>query len=119
MPISLELWISNLVGIARDIRDSEHQRLRWLAPDAAAWERPAELLCVLWDDYQLELFLKEEGPNLSSTQLRAAVTLLEESTQFDVGPDGWRDPEEVLNDPRWERVRQSARAFEVAFQEES
>jgi hypothetical protein len=66
MAISRELWIGNLVESARDIGDSERQRLRWLAPDAAAWERPVELLCVLLDDYQLELFLKEEGPNLSS-----------------------------------------------------
>jgi hypothetical protein len=118
MAISRELWISNLVGSARAIGDSQRQQLRWLAPDAAAWERPAELLCVLLDDNQLELFLKEEGHSLSSTQLSTAA-LLEEAIKYDVGPDGWRDPEEVLNDPSWEKVRQTARAFESAFEEQS
>jgi hypothetical protein len=119
MAISRELWISNLVDSARAIGDSQRQQLRWLASDAAAWERPAELLCELLDDNQLELFLKEEGHSLSSTQLSTARALLEEAIKYDVGPDGWRDPEEVLNDPSWEKVRQTARAFESAFEKQS
>jgi hypothetical protein len=117
MTIPRELWISNLVGIAKDLADSERQRSRWLAADAEAWERPAELLCVVLDDYQLELFLKEQGPSLSTEQLSAAVALLQQSIEYDVGPTGWRDPEEVLSDPAWERLRQTARTFEAAFNE--
>jgi hypothetical protein len=117
MAISRELWISNLVGIAKDLGDSEQQRSRWLAPDAAAWERPAELLCVAVDDYQLELFITEEGSTLSPKQLSIAVALLQQSVEYDCGPTGWRDPEEVLSDPVWERLRQTARDFVAAFQE--
>jgi hypothetical protein len=119
MAISRELWSSNLVDSARAIGDSQRQQLRWLASDAAAWERPAELLCELLDDNQLELFLKEEGHSLSLTQLSTATALLEEAIKYDVGPDGWRDSEEVLNDPSWEKVRQAARAFESAFEKQS
>ena len=119
MTISRELWIRNLVGIARDLADSEQQQSRWLAADAAAWERPSELLCVVLDDYQLELFLKEQGPSLSTEQLGATVALLQQSMEYDVGPTGWRDPEEVLGDTDWERLRQAARAFEAAFHETS
>jgi hypothetical protein len=99
MAISRELWISNLMDSARAVGDSQRQQLRWLASDAAAWERPAEPLCELLDDNQLELFLKEEGHSLSSTQLSTARALLEEAIKYDVGPDGWRDPEEVLMTP--------------------
>jgi hypothetical protein len=115
MSISRELWISNLMDCATAIGDTQRQQIRWLAPDAAAWERPAELLCGLLDDCQLELFIDEQGSSLSSGQLHMAKALLDEATRFDVGPDGWRDPEEVLNDPGWEKVRQTARAFESVF----
>lgn len=117
MAISRELWISNLVGIARELADSERQQSRWLAADAAAWERPCELLCVVLDDRQLELFLKEQGPSLSKEQFDAATALLEQSMAYDVGPTGWRDPKEVLSDPTWEKLRQAARGFQFAFNE--
>jgi hypothetical protein len=119
MSISRELWISNLMNSASAIGDTQHQQTRWLAPDAASWERPTELLCGLLDDCQLELFIDEQGPSLSSGQLHIAKALLDEATRFDVDPDGWRDPEEVLNDPCWEKVRQIARAFESVFRERS
>jgi hypothetical protein len=119
MTISRELWVRNLVGIAKDLADSEHQQSRWLAADSAAWERPCELLCVVVDDCQLELFVKEQGPSLSKEQLDAATALLQQSLAYDVGPTGWRDPKEVLSDPAWERLRQAARSFEDAFNEKS
>jgi hypothetical protein len=117
MAISREHWIRNLVGVAKDLGDSEYQRSRWLAPDAEAWERPAELLNVALDDYQLELFITEEGSKLSSKQLSAATAFLQQATEYDCGPTGWRDSREVLCDPVWERLRQTARDFVAAFQD--
>ena len=102
MSIPRELWLSNLIGAARSIADAERQQSRWLAPDAATWERPAELLCMVVDDCCLELFIKEQGPSLTSDQLNAATDLFDLSMKYDAGPTGWRDPNEVLNDPEWE-----------------
>jgi hypothetical protein len=118
MAVSRELWVSNLIGIAKDLGDEEHQRSRWLASDAAAWERPAELLCVLVDDCQFELFVAQEETAMSPEQKNAAVALLERSLKYDTGPDGWRDPQEVLNDPAWKDLQDSARAFVSVFQKE-
>lgn len=44
---------------ARDLADAKHQEQRWLAVDAAAWEQPAELLNVLLDDMNFELYIEE------------------------------------------------------------
>ncbi len=113
--MSLELWTSNLVSCADDIADAEHQRLRWLAVDAQAWERPAELLCALLDDCNLEFFIQDQGPELSDEQLQTAMSLYKGAMSYDVGPTGWRDPQEVLNDPQWDELRTKARQFSAAL----
>ena len=116
MAITYQFWVGNLIGGARDIADEEAQKRRWIALDARAWERPAELLCVLLDDMNLELFIEEHGSRFSEEQLRTARDLSQAIRDFDCGPDGWRDPNDVLQDPAWEAVRGKARAFVSAFE---
>jgi hypothetical protein len=116
MTISFQLWAKNLVESAAALADEETQCRRWVAPDAASWERPAELLMVLLDDCCLELFIKENRAKLSQTQLGAAMDLAQAASAYDCGPDGWRDPHEVLRDPGWRSLRLKARAFAAAFE---
>jgi hypothetical protein len=59
MAIFFEFWTENLLSAARDLADAKHQEQRWLAVDAAAWEQPAELLNVLLDDMNFELYTEE------------------------------------------------------------
>ena len=115
MAITYEFWVRNLIEAAADISNAERQAQRWIAPDAAAWERPAELLCVLLDDMNFELFIEQNPERLSEVQLRAATEFAQAALSFDCGPDGWRDPHDVLRDPAWEGVQMKGRAFESAF----
>ncbi len=110
-----ELWTSNLVNAARGIGDAEHQRSRWLAPDAFAWERPEELI-NMWEDSLPELFMEEYGAALSREQADAATVLRDELNSYcDATPDNL-DPRQVLADPRWDVVRSKARSFVAAFE---
>lgn len=118
MAITYEFWVSNLLQSARDLADAGTQAQRWVASDAKAWERPTELLCVLSDDCNFELFIKEHHERLSDVQLVSATELLRVSLAYDCGPDGWRDPVSVLNDSAWEDVREKARAFIAAYSQE-
>jgi hypothetical protein len=56
-----ERWIGNLIEAAEMIGNSEKQERRWLAPDSMAWERPEELINVLFDDCNFELFIEQYG----------------------------------------------------------
>lgn len=116
MAISFEFWTENLLSAARDLADTEHQEQRWLAVDAAAWERPAELLSVLLDDMNFELYIEENRCALTEEQISSATALAQSAADFDVGPDGWRDPRAVLSDPVWERLRCNARRFIASFE---
>ncbi len=116
MAITFQFWTENLLSAAEDIADTEHQASRWLATDAAAWERPAELLSVLLDDFNIELYIKENRLLLAEDQLASVTTLAHAALTFDVGLNGWRDAREVLDDPAWENLRCNARAFIASFQ---
>lgn len=118
MAISYDFWLGNLLAAAAQIADEEAQVRRWLAEDARAWERPVELLLTL-EDINLELFIEEHWNRFSEPQLTTATELATAAVQFDCGPDGWRNPHEVLLDPAWEEVRRRARAFISAFKSEA
>jgi hypothetical protein len=118
MSITYQFWVTNLIQGARDVADEETQRRRWLSPDVYAWERPAELLSVLLDNMQLELFMADHSARFSEGQLSAAEEFTQALLDFDCGPDGWRDPNDVLRDPLWEGVRGKARLFISAFEGE-
>ena len=110
-----ELWIANLVEAATDIADKQHQEIRWLAPDAYAWERPEELINVLVDDCVFEGFLNEYASTFSEEQRGAAFALRDELNRFCDATPPSLDPVQVLVDQRWESIRQRATTFIQAF----
>ena len=112
-----ERWIANLMEAASFIANKERQELRWLAPDAYAWERPGELINVLFDDCVFEGFLSEYASTFSDEQRRTAFELKDEMNSYCDATPGWLDPAEVLADPRWESIRQKAAAFVAAFKD--
>lgn len=109
-----ERWISNLIGVATDIADKEHQEQRRLAHDRHAWERPEELICDI-DTYVLGGFIEKFSPTFSEDQRSAALEFRDELSDFcDNTPDN-ADPAMVLADARWNVVRKKAAAFVKAF----
>jgi hypothetical protein len=117
MSITRELWISDLLEAASMIADKETQERRWLAPDACAWERPEELINVLFDDSNFDLFIEEFSVGFTESQHDAALRLKKEVDDFcDATPD-YLDAAQVLVDPRWESIRERARVFITAFQD--
>ena len=112
-----ERWIANLLEAASVIADKETQERRWPAPDAYAWECPEELINVLFDDCNFELFIKEFNDEFTGIQRDMALELKNLTDHYcDTTPDRL-DPAQVLADPRWEAIRESARAFITAFQD--
>jgi hypothetical protein len=68
--VTPERWIANLIDVAGEIANKEKQEQRWLAPDAEAWERPEELINVLFDDSAFELFIDEYESTFVDSILR-------------------------------------------------
>jgi hypothetical protein len=115
--IPRERWIANLVDVAQDIANKEHQEHRWLALDRYAWEGPSELICAAFDDYVIEGFIEEFSPAFSEAQRSAALGFRDELNDYYDHTRQNLDPAVVLADPRWEGVRQRAVAFVAAFRD--
>ncbi len=115
-PLTPQLWIAYLLDAVGNIADKEHQEQRWLAPDARAWERPEELICVI-DDCVFDGFLRDYFSTFTPDQKIAAVEFQDEFSHYCEVTPGELNPSEVLADPRWEKVRQKASAFVSAFRD--
>ena len=116
-PMTPELWIENLIDAACAIADKEKQERCWLAPDAQAWERPEELICVLFDDCNFELFIEENALSFSTEQSRTASEFANEMISYIDATPPHLNPTEVLADPRWLSIREKASAFAAAFKD--
>jgi hypothetical protein len=114
--ISRELWIANLIEAAAQIANRADQESRWLSPDACAWERPEELINILFDDCAFERFLDEFASTFSEDQRRTAIALRDGLNRYCGDTPTHLNPAQVLTDPRWEAVRQNVAAFVRAFE---
>jgi hypothetical protein len=108
-------WIANVVEAAEDIANKQLQEQRWMSPDLQAWERPEELINVLFDDSVFEGFLEEYASSFSTEQRRIAFDLRNTMNSYCDATSSYLDPKEVLADPRWEAIRQKASAFVHVF----
>jgi hypothetical protein len=115
--ITSELWLRNLLDAASAIADREQQECRWLAADAYAWERPEELISVLFDDSVFEGFLEKYASTFSEEQCAAAFALRDSISAYCSETDDFLDPAEVLRDPRWQSIRENAVQFADAFKD--
>jgi hypothetical protein len=112
--IPLARWISNLVEVTTLIADRAYQEQRWLAPDRYVWERPEDLINDV-DAYVLEGFIEEFMPTFSTSQREAAIGFKIALDDFCEKSPNSLDPVAVLNDDRWNTVRQEAAKFVSAF----
>jgi hypothetical protein len=113
--IDRQLWVNNLVGVARQIADSGRQESRWTASDRFPWERPEELINELFDDCNFELFIEQHGPSMSANQMAAVGTLRQSIDRYCEVTPSHLVPEHVLADPRWHQIRRNAAKFVEEF----
>jgi hypothetical protein len=114
MPITPERWISNLLEVAASIADRKMQEEKWAAGTWNIWEHPDEMMNTV-DDYVLDGFIEAFPTLLSPEQESAARHFRDEVDNFCASSVDTLVPAELLSDPNWERVRQSAEGFIRAF----
>lgn len=114
MPIAPEQWISNLLELATCIADRKMQEEKWTAGTWNIWERPDELINST-DDYVLDGFV-EAFPSIFSVEQESAARSFRDAVEdFCAAPSLMLEPVQLLTDPNWEKVRQSAEGFLKAF----
>lgn len=115
-PITPLKWVSNLLEVAGGISDREMQKERWSTRTWNIWEHPDELINTV-DDYVLDGFIEAFATTFTQQQCVAVSRFRDDYEGFCSSPSATLDPNELLVDTQWERLRRSSDAFIAAFQQ--
>ena len=103
------LWRQNVLGAAHRAADRIYQERVWFGHDPERRDSPDDLLCTFMDDLVFEKFLLD--PKLSQREREAAARLYKAVEEYSDSTPQVLKPDEVIDDPQFERVRIAAREF--------
>jgi hypothetical protein len=107
--MDLDLWKDNIIDIICDIADKKKQEESWPVgkDDIPSIIEMYELL----EDFRIEEFLASKDNNLTDQQVKLGKQLVEAMSEYSPPGKELPDEENVLNDPRWNKVRFAATEF--------
>jgi hypothetical protein len=112
--MSYEQWFSCILGSVRAIASKEYQEETWKAA-GNLMSSPDEVYLALMEDCTADLFFEKYGKNFTEEQMQCWSNLRARLTSYYDKMSLYPDPAQVLTDPEWEVVRQTARRFVRAF----
>jgi hypothetical protein len=114
VPITPELWVSNLLEVALSIANRKMQEEKWATGTWNIWEHPDEMICGT-DDSVLDGFIEAFPSIFSAEQESAGRGFRDEVDHFCASPSATLEPAELLSDANWEQLRRSADEFIKQF----
>jgi len=112
--MSYEKWLDCIVDAARNISSPKFQEEAW-SPAGKVVSSPDEVYQVLMEDCTFDLFFQTYGNRFTEAQMHSSKELRSTLQAYYDRMPGHPDPVQVLNDPEWELVRQSAVRFVREF----
>ncbi len=103
-------WKMKILNTIHEIQDAEFQKRVWLegkGPEVSSWD---ETMCGLFDDYDIDGFLKLElnESGLSKNQYAELKKLRDELNIYCEQVGETPTVEYILSDPRWLQIRTAA-----------
>ena len=108
--MELAQWKTNIFGVLERIADESYQRLAWFNRHAEV-SSPDELINQLFDDYLFEDFIESQEVDLPRNARDAARAFSVSLSAFCDQTPQILDPREIIDDPRWTRIRQEAQSL--------
>ena len=112
--MTFEAWLDCVLDAARNISSLEFQRKAWF-PGGSEVSSPEETYQVLMEDCTADLFFETYGRRFTEEQMRSWFRLRSSLEGYYDKLSAHPDPNQVLYDPNWDLVRQSAEEFVRAF----
>lgn len=108
--VDVGAWRRMVEGVVRSIADDAMQRRAWfgIGPEVSS---PDEAFCQFFDDAAIEEFLARGDNGLTEIQVAAGVKLMEMMDKLSRETPKSIRPEDLIDDPRWERIRVAADEF--------
>jgi hypothetical protein len=110
MTVDLSAWRTVLKQVVGAIADENLQRRAWfgIGPEEST---PDEDICQFFGDAAIEEFLDRNDTGLNKQQLEAGRHLLELMRQLSDQTPDHIDPDDLIDDPRWQKIREAAARF--------
>ena len=105
--MSAEVWLSRIKEAVSAIADRDYQQRAWFesGPEVSS---PVEMYCNLFDDFDYGNFLCSPQVGLTDEQKDLGTTLKEKMDAYSALIGDQPDPSDVIDDPRWDEIRQAA-----------
>jgi hypothetical protein len=107
--VDFTVWRQNVLGAARRAADRSYQERVWFGHDPQRRGSPGDLICTFMDDLVFEEFLLD--PRLPKREREAAARLYKAVEEYADSTPQVLNPSDVIDDPKFERVRIAAREF--------
>ena len=115
MSINIVGWRTVLRQIVAAIADEEFQRQTWFGGSHYIFG-PDEAFNSFLGDAATEAFLERDDTGLDEPQMEAGRKLLRQMTILCDATPNPIDPYEMIDDPRWQEIRQSAAHFSALLE---
>lgn len=112
--MSYEEWLNCILNAARHIASRAYQAEAWKSGGKLV-SSPDEVYQGLMEDCTPDLFFERYREILDDAQLQSWCELRSRLMQYYDRMPLHSEPDQVLNDPAWEVVRQAAGSFVLAF----
>lgn len=110
LDMNLDDWKQNINETIAEIASREYQESAWFGKTNLV-SSPVELLCNLFDDYQFDDYLVINSKNMTESQRTIGELLREKLNSFSEKIDNFPKPEEVIDHPEWQEIRELASKF--------
>ena len=110
MSITGSEWTKLIKESAEHVADRAYQERSWFGqgPEVSS---PDEMFCRMFDDLDLEEYLKSGQVSLTPAQKGKGEQLRDAMNRYAARTGVSLDPSEVINDPAWEKIRKAAADF--------
>jgi len=110
MPVNLDTWRRLIERVVGGLADEALQRRAWfgIGPEESS---PDEEFCMFFDDAAIEEFLERDDNGLNDQQLQAGKHLVKLMNDLADQTPEHIEPENLIDDPRWEEIRMTAACF--------
>jgi hypothetical protein len=110
MPVNMTEWRTVIEQVVRGLADKEMQQRAWfgIGPEVSS---PDEVFNQFFGDAAIEEFLVRGDTGLNVVQIQAGRELLKLMKDLSDQTPDHIEPSDLLDDPRWERVREAATRF--------
>ncbi len=106
-----DLWIQNVIESLKEFASSEFQEKGWIKGEIYDYCCYTEIICGLFHESIFDDFVDEKAKEFgfSSDQIEKLDRFRKAVRVFDARYGGWEDPQIILNDPEWSRIRELAK----------